>query len=508
MKPCCRMAERFFELIRTLHVGVVVQGPSTEVLVCNPASLMLLGLDEDQYRGKTSYDPDWNIIREDGSVFLAQERPLARVLATGKAVRSVVMGVFRPKTKDRVWLQVDAEPELDEQGRIVQVVSTLTDITERRRLESSLMEARKLESIGRLAGGIAHDFNNLLTVITGATTMALDSLPATDPACADLNAALDAAQRGAALTRQLLTFARRRATAPTLLNIGAAVSSLMPLLSRLLGPGVSLAMNCYPDTWSARIDPVEFEQLVVNLSANARDAMPSGGVINIETSNFEHASDAPGLPRGAYVCLRVSDSGMGMEPGILERLFEPFFTTKGAGRGTGLGLAIVHGIVVQNYGHIHVESELNKGATFRVYLPRAMDESGLGLPHSIPVLGGQETILFAEDEGELLSLSKRYLERLGYKVLAARDGDEALAMVSECEAPVDLLLTDLTMPRMNGDSLALRLRARWPNLPVLITSGFANNGTFARDEWAVLDKPYTLAVLGARLREMLNANRG
>jgi signal transduction histidine kinase len=227
------------------------------VLLCDPAALELLGLDESQ-PGKTSYDADWNIIREDGTAFEAESRPMARVLATGGGVRNVVMGVYRPKTKDRAWLLVNAEPERDAEGRIVQIVATLIDITDRKRLESSLLEARKLESIGRLAGGIAHDFNNLLAVITTATSLAIDRLPPGSPAREELEVSLDAARRAAALTRQLLVFARKSPASPGVADVKALVDGMTTLLAHVVGSHIALQVDC-ASTWSTRLAPVESE---------------------------------------------------------------------------------------------------------------------------------------------------------------------------------------------------------------------------------------------------------
>jgi two-component system, cell cycle sensor histidine kinase and response regulator CckA len=501
------MADRFYELIHALHIGVVVQGPSTEVLVCNPASLELLGLDEDQYRGKTSYDPDWNIVREDGSPFEPSQRPMARVLATALPVRNVVMGVYRPKTRDRVWLLVDAQPELDDKGRVIQVVSTLIDITMRKHLESSLAEARKLESIGRLAGGIAHDFNNLLTVITGATSLAMMMLPVDGPIHDELEVSLEAAGRAAALTRQLLAFARRRDVATTVSRVADVVVSIETLVTRVLGVHIGLQLRTHPDTWSTQMAPVEIEQILVNLAANARDAMPSGGTLTISTSNLVVTGDWDRVPAGEYVLLLVSDTGEGMSPETRERIFEPFFTTKDVGKGTGLGLATVHGVVQQHGGFVTVDSAIGVGTTFTIYLRRAQFEEAI-IDSPLPIkVRGRETILVAEDEEVLRKLARRILEGLGYKVLTANDGVDALKVAAEYPGIIDILFTDLTMPEMNGELLANALIAQRANLRILITSGFATADRLPRDKWHVLDKPYSPAQLASRLREVLDAEQ-
>jgi PAS domain S-box-containing protein len=503
------MSERFYDLINKLHVGVVVQGPSTEVMVCNPASLELLGLDEDQYRGKTSYDPEWNIIREDGTPFPAEDRPMARVIASGRGVSNVVMGVYRPRTKDRVWLMVHAEPETDASGRIVQIVATLFDISERRRLEASLLEARKLESIGRLAGGIAHDFNNLLAVITAATSLAMESAPEDGELREELAMTLDAASRAASLTRQLLTFARRQPIKPAVVNPREVVLTSAPLLTRVLGSHIDLTLSCATDTWSALIDPSEIEQVLVNLAANARDAMPSGGTVRLTTDNFVQTDVGAMVPPGEYTRLTVADSGDGMSRDTIERIFEPFFTTKDRTGGTGLGLATVHGIVVNSGGYIAVASEPAQGTTFTIYLPRAFPRPQLAdvAVHSVPAprRGGGETVMVVEDERVLRVLSERILRSLGYRVLVASNGEEALALAQAHVGEIDLLFTDLIMPRMQGVVLATALRALRPSLRVLITSGYADAARTTLHAFSLLEKPYTPDVLAVRIRDVLDS---
>lgn len=497
------MSDRFYELIRHLHVGVVVQGPSTEVLVCNPASLELLGLEEDQYRGKTSYDPDWNIIREDGTPFEASQRPMASVLATGKAVRNVVMGVYRPKRKDRVWLLVNAQPTLDDAGCIVEVVATLIDLTERKHLETSLVEARKLESIGRLAGGIAHDFNNLLNVITAATSLAMKMLPPEASARAELEVSLDAAQRATSLTRQLLTFARRREFSTATCDVASVLSDLQPLLSRVAGNHIHLDMSVPPSAGSTRMDSVELEQILVNLTANARDAMPSGGTLRISAEHVVLEGDGE-VAAGDYVRIVVSDTGEGMDAATRERIFEPFFTTKDLGRGTGLGLATVHGVIRQHGGVISVDSAKGRGTQFVMLLQRTAPLPAPEQSHNPVAARAGETILLVEDEEALRKLAGRVLEDLGYIVLTARNGTEALRVAAEHTGPIHLLFTDYTMPEMNGVLLATQMRTKYPTMRILITSGFAEEERVPRHLWRVLDKPYRLDHLEARVRATLD----
>ncbi|MBK9031287.1 MAG: response regulator [Myxococcales bacterium] len=498
------MPDQLASVIHALRVGIVVQGPSTEVLMCNPAALELLGLDEDQYRGRTSYDPEWNITREDGEVFEAAQRPMSQVLATGQPVRNVVMGVYRPRRRDRVWLMVNVDPEFDEAGRITRMIATLFDITERKQLEGALVEARKLESIGRLAGGIAHDFNNLLTVITTATSMAMRRLATDDRCRAELQVSLEAAERAAALTRQLLTFARRRELSTDASDVAGVVAAMAPLLERIVGAHVALALVTSPDTGAAQIAAVELEQVLFNLAANARDAMPSGGTLRVTTGRVDVTHDGA-LPRGSYVRISVADDGEGMDPATRERIFEPFFTTKDLGRGTGLGLATVQGVVHQHGGHIAVDSAPGRGSTFVIHLPRTAAVAAAP-PVEVEVGRGAETILVAEDEDALRRLVTAILAELGYQVLAARDGADALRVAAAHPGPIHLLFTDFAMPKMNGLALATTLGALRPEVRVLVTSGFAHERRVTRDTWHVLDKPFTPEQLAARVRAILDGS--
>jgi PAS domain S-box-containing protein len=494
--------DRFHRLIAGLHVGVVVQGPHTEILVLNQAALDLLGVTEAQILGKTSFDPYWNIVREDGSVFPPEERPMATAIATGKPVRNVVIGVDRPRTRDRVWLLINAEPEFGPDGKIAQIVATLGDITELKRLEASLLQARKLESIGRLAGGIAHDFNNLLTVIIGGTSLALATLPEDAPARVDLQQALEAAERAANLTRQLLTFARQQVTLPKCVSLSAVLRSIEPLLARLIGEHIELSVQASDDTWPVNVDPVQLEQVIVNLAVNARDAMPLGGRLVISIANA-----VVDVPAGDYAVVSVSDSGHGMDANTRDHLFEPFFTTKELG--TGLGLATVHGIVEKQGGFVVVRSEPGRGATFLVHLRRAeraeVDGASPGPLAPLPQRGC-ETILIVEDEPMVRNLARRVLQMNGYNVLVAVDGVDATGVAERHPGRIDLLLTDLIMPKLGGSVVAARLAATRPELRVLFTSGYTDQAhTFVDGRF--MAKPYTPRELLERVRVVLEEVR-
>jgi len=504
-----RSERRFRALIDELHVGVVVQGPQSEILLYNSRALELLGLSVDEMHGRSSFDPGWSVIREDGSPYLPEDRPVATVLATQHAVRGVVMGIHRPRSRDHVWLLVNAQPELNASGEIVQVVSTLDDITERKKLEDSLRQTQKLDSLGLLAGGIAHDFNNLLSVITSCTELAHYQLPPESEIAGELDEVLAAAERATGLTRQLLSFARRQVTAPRRVDVGEAlVGQFEKLLARLLGEHHELVIERCDEPATVKIDQGQLEQVLVNLVVNARDAMPEGGRLNIAIRRLEIGEAPPPLAEHATVLISVRDHGTGMSPELIERVFEPFFTTKPLGQGTGLGLATVHGIVRQSGGHIEISSELGRGSEFRVYLPEEPDPPDHRVLGSSAGRGAGETVLVVDDEPVLRSVTARMLASLGYRTLEAVDGFEALDMIEAREGRVDLVFSDVVMPRMGGIELAHRLRLDWPAIRVVLTSGYTQVSFEADEESmpadAVLPKPFNSASLARVVREVLD----
>ena len=379
---------------------------------------------------------------------------------------------------------------------------------------AQLVQAQKMESVGRLAGGVAHDFNNLLTVVSLYSQLALNSLDATHPLRHDLEEIRKAGERAAALTRQLLAFSRRQVLEMRVLNLNDVLDGLAKMLPRLLGEDIAVEMSLAPDLGRTRADPGQIEQVVVNLAVNARDAMPDGGTLTIETSNVtlderyarEHAEAIP----GDYVLLAVSDTGTGMTAEVKTHLFEPFFTTKGVGKGTGLGLATVYGIVKQHQGHISVYSEPGQGTTFKVYLPRAKEEAEVSAPtvKATSMPRGSETVLVAEDEWAVRGIALRVLKELGYTVLEAVNGTEALRVALAQGQKLDLLLTDVIMPEMNGKALAERLTVLWPGLKVLFVSGYTGE-TIARqgilgEGRAFLPKPFSPEALARKVREVLD----
>lgn len=402
-------------------------------------------------------------------------------------------------------------------GRVEGVIGVAIDITERRRTEAALrqsreqlLQAQKMEAVGRLAGGVAHDFSNLLTSISGFATFARDALPAGHRAHEHLDEVLKAAARGAALTQQLLAFARRRAVQPAVTDLNALVAGVQKMLEMLLGEDVELVADLAEGLWPVRVDPAQWEQVLVNLAVNARDAMEGGGGLRISTANVTLAAEDPRrpheLPAGDYVLLAVQDTGRGMDDDVKAHLFEPFFTTKEPGKGTGLGLATCYGIVRQSGGAIAMDSAVGRGTTARILLPRAAaapHEAQRPAPGSA-LPGGRETVLLVEDDLLVRSMAVRTLREHGYRVLEAANGEEALALSGSDAEPIHLLVTDVVMPLCDGRQLALRLAAQRPDLPVLFVTGHGESAAARAAAGARLEKPFTPQDLLLRVREVLD----
>ncbi len=484
----------FDGLLRALPVGVTILDGAGGIVTTNPALADILGL-----------SPDAPAVLEPGIRALRERRETA----------SEELGVQR-SDGSLAWLQVTARPlDPPDEG----VVIVYTDVTERRRAEvereklaAQLMQAQKMESIGRLAGGIAHDFNNLLTGILGYSEIALSALSPDDPAHACLTEIRRAGERAAQLTAQLLGFARKQVIHPRPLDLNATVRDAEALLSRLAGEDIVLETLLAPDLWPVSADAGQLQQLLVNMVVNARDAMPTGGRLVLRTRNERIASAGDGIPSGQWVVLEIRDHGVGMSEDVRARLFEPFFTTKPPGKGTGLGLAMCHGIVTQNGGHIGVESAPGTGTTFTIRFPRA---AGRPVAQTTRRAGhtpgrGHETILLAEDEPTVRSLVASALATRGYTVLAAADGPEALALARRTDGPLDLLVTDVVMPGWSGPELASEVHALRPGLRVLFISGhaerFEERPLPQRFGTRFLSKPFTPDRLAQAVRELLDTD--
>jgi PAS domain S-box-containing protein len=393
------------------------------------------------------------------------------------------------------------------EGRAEGRVWSFRDVTEHRRLQQELLQSQKLEAVGRLAGGIAHDFNNLLTTILGYSELLLRGRPDDAELQEDVGEIRKASERAASLTRQLLAFSRKQVIEPRVLDLNALVGESIRMLRPLIGEDIELSTVLAPNLPSVRADPVQIEQVIVNLAVNARDAMPGGGKILLETAvrRIDAGSARPGgLAAGDFVTLRVTDTGSGMDEATQERIFEPFFTTKEKGKGTGLGLSTAYGIVKQSGGDIRVRSARQAGSTFEILLPalreKATENPPTPPPSSAPRV--QATVLLAEDEDGVRALNGRVLEARGYRVLTAPNAAEALALIERQTAPPDLLVTDVVMPGASGRELARRLRERHPGIRILFVSGYAEDAPL-EDEEGFLQKPFTPERLGDKVAEIL-----
>ncbi len=405
----------------------------------------------------------------------------------------------------------------NEAGDIVAYQGILRDVTAQRRLETQVRQAAKMEAVGRFAGGIAHDFNNLLTLIKGYAELLEMRLEPRSPDSQDAHQIISAADRAAALTRQLLAFTRQQVLEPKVLDLNQRVREVDKMLRRVIGEDVEVRLELAPNLGRIRADPTQIDQIVMNLAVNARDAMPEGGSVTFKTTNVELDSafvqEHLGAKAGPFVLLEVTDTGVGMDAATRSRVFEPFFTTKPKGEGTGLGLSTVYGIVQQSNGQIRVDSEPGRGATFEIFLPAAKGIVAKPVEPEVDVDSprGTETILLVEDEVAVRSLLRRFLDSQGYCVLEASDGETALEQAETSSGEIDLLLTDLVMPGMGGFELARRMESRWPDLRILYMSGYSDHAVGLMGTAPVLDatsflqKPFSTDLLARRLRAVLDA---
>jgi two-component system, cell cycle sensor histidine kinase and response regulator CckA len=404
---------------------------------------------------------------------------------------------------------------LTDQSGNQQIVGVMRDITEYKRLESQFMQSQKMEAIGVLAGGVAHDFNNLLTAINGYCELALESLDPKHPVRGDLEQVRNAGQRAASLTSQLLAFGRKQIFQLEIMDLNAAITQMSSMLRRLIGEDIELVSITQPGLGLINADPGQIQQIIMNLAVNARDAMPEGGKLTIETADVDfdvaYMKGHPAVKAGPYVMLAITDSGIGMDEATKARLFEPFFTTKEKGKGTGLGLSTVYGIVKQSNGFVWVYSEPERGTTFKVYFPRVVEETARIITKEISALesAGSETVLLVEDEPLVRAFILRILQDRGYSVLDASGGQEALAVVEQYAGNIHLVITDVIMPGMSGKDLVLKLKARRPGIKALFISGYTDNvivhhGILDSGVY-FLQKPFKTESLARKVREVLNS---
>ena len=451
---------------------------------------------------------------------------------------------YRKKLKTRIYTDLDSRDPARSQWENVEIttkdgsrrvvsikniplleqdlmISTVVDVTkrkldeeEREKLQAQLSQVQKLESVGRLAGGVAHDFNNMLMVIFGYTELAMNSVSKDDPLYRVLQEILKAGKRSASVAQQLLAFARKQTIAPKVIDLNNMIEGTLKMLRRLIGEDISFAWIPGAGVWPVKIDPSQLDQILANLIVNARDAIANVGKITIETNtavfDADYCANNVGFVPGEYSLLVVSDSGIGMDKETLENVFEPFFTTKSVGKGTGLGLATVYGIVKQNHGFINIYSEPGQGTTCKIYLPRyeGAEEFSQVIPSLRTVVKGNETILLVEDDPMILDISKILLEKLGYSVLAINTPKQAMDFAREYEDKIDLLMTDVIMPEMNGRDLAAKLLLINPKMKILFMSGYTANvivhhGVLEK-EVNFIQKPFGLMDLAEKLREVLD----
>ncbi len=492
--------------LRAVASAVFITDRRHEILWVNPAFEELTGYTHADAFGRRPPD----LLAIDG-----QDAPRADEVEAVLDTYGAWSGESQARRKDgsRFACEVVITPARDASGAVTHFVSACRDVTEQRRLQQQFLQAQKMEVVGRLAGGIAHDFNNLLTVINGTSELALLEMPDEDPRRSDLQEIRDAAERARRLTRQLLAFSHKQRATRAVLSVSGQVRALAGMIRRLIGEDVRLEIIDPPEGHNDRVlcDEGQLEQVLLNLAVNARDAMPGGGSLTIETREVEldldFAARHSGVNPGSHVMLVVSDTGIGMSDEVKERLFEPFFTTKGQGKGTGLGLATVHRIVSQYGGCVSVQSASGQGAVFKVMLPTVTGERDRTSRPPELLVRGTETILFVEDERGLRELSSRMLRSMGYDVIAVPDGDAALSAVSTYHGPVHLLFTDVVLPGMSGPALATRLLSMRSTMRVLFASGYAEDVKLfgeVIDARLFLAKPFSIAELTRKVRQVLD----
>jgi PAS domain S-box-containing protein len=507
-------------IMETSPVGIVVTDPDGIITFANQCAEKVLGLTQEAINARTAGVLDWHLTGIEGSHPLEKQTlTLKQVIESGQVVQNACHTIEFSDHRS-VQISVNATPLLAAGGKIDGLVVTVEDITARLALESQLRQTQKMKSVGQLAAGVAHDINNILTIIQGHAGILHGLVPPDDNAARSLKQIADASDRAAGFIRHLLMFSRKQVVQTKTLDLNVVLHNLEYMVTRMLGESIALETRHLPDLPAIVADTSMLEQIVMNLVANARDAMPDGGKLLIETSAVEISDtdlrQSPDAHSGEFVVLTVTDTGCGMEPKVLQHIFEPFFTTKEPGKGTGIGLATVYGIVKQHQGWIEVESRVGIGTTFKIFLPVIRNQT-VPVPAAVPpepktIPGGPETILIVEDEVYLLEMAREVLQHYHYRILTASSGPDALRVWDENEGRIDMLLTDMLMPGgMTGNELARELKKRKPEIKVVFSSGYSPEligRDLGQSDTIFLPKPYHPEQLAQTVRAAFDAASG
>ena len=498
--------------LRSIADAVVTTDANGKVTFLNAVAESLSGWTHAESLGR-HYTEIFSIIDE--TTRKTPEDSIAGALSNGISRTGVNHTLLITRDGTERHIEHSVAPIRQDDTRVTGCVIVFADVSAQLLLEAELRQSQKMEAIGKLAGSIAHDFNNAITAVMGYASLILSKLPTGSQLHTDAGQIIKAAEHSARLTRQLLLFSRKQVVAPVVLDLGTAVKEMHGLLRRLIRENISLKISATGSLWQVMADPGHIEQLVLNMAVNGRDAMQDGGHLSIEVMNAtlrsEDAAQIRGAREGEFVCIRITDNGTGMSKEVIEHVFEPFFTTKAADKGTGLGLSTCEGIVRQTDGFIQVSSKLGAGTAFTIYFPRTVQthqEDASSMP-ALDARSGNETILIVEDEEVLRMLAARMLEEIGYNMLEASNGFEALKLLESRGAPVDLIVTDMVMPEMSGRELIERVRAKGNPPKVLFMSGYTDDDIIregvAEAEIAFLQKPFTSDILVRKVRETLDA---
>lgn len=498
--------ERYRSLVDNIDIGVTLVDSEYNIVMTNAAQSRLVSKSVNDLTGRKCFEAFYD------SLTVCPHCPGIKAMNHGQPAEIETHG----KTQDgkRTNLRIRAFPTFGKNGTITGCIEVVEDITERTRLEEQLRQAAQLEAIGRLAGGVAHDFNNLLTAMLGYANLLLQQMSKNNPDREKVFQISRAAERASELTRQLLAFSRKQVLSVSVLDLNPVIADFEKILRRLLGADIELMTVLDPSLGQVTADPSQIEQILLNLAVNARDAMPEGGKLEMETANAvlddEHVRTHPDVKPGRYVMFSVSDTGVGMDAAVRANIFDPFFTTKEKEKGTGLGLSTVYGIVKQHKGHVTVASEPGRGTVFKVYLPcveRRVEPTAETVPVN-PQRRGSETVLVVEDEEIVRKLASELLELLGYSVLQAAHPLEAMRICQDTDGPIHLLLTDVVLPKMDGTRLYRRISESRPQIRVLYVSGYTQNSIVdhgvLKPGVHFLEKPFTMDSLAGKVREVLD----